>query len=503
VVLVVLAGGATVALWQAQRAAQEQLRAEAVNDFIAAIFREANPYARGGKPVMALELLRDAERRIAEQQDLQPDARIELQLIVGESLIKLQDTESAARVLGAVAREAGALPGEADPLLVRAWLGLSRAQGFRGEVRAAHSALATTLKRIRIAKPENTELHVEALLQQAAFALDEAKHDDAERAALVAYRAAAEVIGMESAAACSAAQLLGMVYRLKGRSDLALRYSQEAYEIALRVQSDNIIHPDVIDATVGYGRALLGAGQFHRGLEKTRQATRDAIAVFGRDSLMAGHFLAALAVAEVETGAPTDAVQNARRALEILLSHRQPGTVDHASRVRWLGRALLEAGRGEEATSVLNDALTLARQSQDRAGEQSVQVSRAAAIVESGQRLDVANALLTEVLTEGAALAPLTRLCALNQLGTSRRKQGRLGEARAALNEAVQLAGDEGRSRVELAKIMLEQHSTNRALGDTTTAPMALKTAISLLEQPHVPSSPLLAHARAQLGSPQ
>ena len=90
--------GASVAAWQARVARAEQARAQEVKEFIAAVFREADPTQGQGSVLSAAELLRQAERRLQDRGAADPSMRLELLAILGESLFGLQENADAARV---------------------------------------------------------------------------------------------------------------------------------------------------------------------------------------------------------------------------------------------------------------------------------------------------------------------------------------------------------------------------------------------------------------------
>ena len=61
---VAILAGASVVAWQSRVALAEKTRAEGVKEFIASVFREADPTQGKGKVLSAVELLRQAERRL-------------------------------------------------------------------------------------------------------------------------------------------------------------------------------------------------------------------------------------------------------------------------------------------------------------------------------------------------------------------------------------------------------------------------------------------------------
>ena len=84
--------GAGVARWQARVALSEKTRAEQVKEFIASVFREADPTQGKGKVLSGAELLRQAELRLDDRTDVEPQIRVEPLAIIGESLFGLQET---------------------------------------------------------------------------------------------------------------------------------------------------------------------------------------------------------------------------------------------------------------------------------------------------------------------------------------------------------------------------------------------------------------------------
>ncbi|MDH5340666.1 MAG: serine/threonine protein kinase, partial [Rubrivivax sp.] len=95
-VLSAVVAGAGVSVWQAWLARQEQARAEEVKNFVASIFKEANPFQQGsGKALTGVELLRLARDKLGEASIARPQTRVELLTLLGSSLLSLEDAESA------------------------------------------------------------------------------------------------------------------------------------------------------------------------------------------------------------------------------------------------------------------------------------------------------------------------------------------------------------------------------------------------------------------------
>ena len=133
--------GAGVARWQARVALAEKTRAEQVKEFIASVFREADPTQGKGKVLSGAELLRQAELRLHDRADVEPQIRVELLAIIGESLFGLQENTDSARVLGQALQLYESLGVPSDALGARLHLVLSQVYEIVGRHDDARRAL--------------------------------------------------------------------------------------------------------------------------------------------------------------------------------------------------------------------------------------------------------------------------------------------------------------------------------------------------------------------------
>ena len=106
-VLLAILLGAGVAVWQARVALAEKARAEEVKEFIASIFRDANPYEGQGN-LSAADLLKQAKGRIDRLSDRRPGLRGELLTLVGDRLLGIGDSGAAEGIARQAAKEASA-----------------------------------------------------------------------------------------------------------------------------------------------------------------------------------------------------------------------------------------------------------------------------------------------------------------------------------------------------------------------------------------------------------
>ena len=95
--IVILA--AAVAIWQAQQARQESLRAQATRDFLISLFDNANPELRGGNGVTAVELMGEAVELAASKLSGQPDVYQAVLESISNVWLRLGDIKKAAEAL--------------------------------------------------------------------------------------------------------------------------------------------------------------------------------------------------------------------------------------------------------------------------------------------------------------------------------------------------------------------------------------------------------------------
>ena len=100
-VVLALAAGLAVASWQLPIARAEKKRAEEVKEFVASIFRSADPYFTGERQMKASQLLTLAKERIDREMASQPESSVELLAIVGEAQANLEEYDAARSTLQA------------------------------------------------------------------------------------------------------------------------------------------------------------------------------------------------------------------------------------------------------------------------------------------------------------------------------------------------------------------------------------------------------------------
>ena len=195
-----------------------------------------------------------------------------------------------------------------------------------------------------------------ALRNQAHVDVDEGRYAAAEQAAEEAVDLGLRTLGLQHPEAVAAVLMRAYTYQFSREPDESLRAAESAYRHVRQVYRDSPKHPRTIEGQLLYGRALNEAGEASRSVEELTQAVRDAADIFGPSSRMVGLYSLPLASAQVETGQVADAVDSARRAVDIMALHTTPQSFRYAAAVNQRGVALLAARRPHEALPDLTRA---------------------------------------------------------------------------------------------------------------------------------------------------
>jgi len=468
--------GAGVARWQARVALAEKTRAEQVKEFIASVFREADPTQGKGKVLSGAELLRQAELRLDDRTDVEPQIRVELLAIIGESLFGLQENTDSARVLGQALQLYESLGVPSDALGARLHLVLSQVYEIVGRHDDARRALERSFAVLTASKDDASPVFIHAKLQQAALGVVSGDYRTAELAARKAISKASTTLGPTSSEVATGLQVLSHVYTLTQRRELAVEPARQSYTLQLGIHARDVAHPKVIEATLYYAQALNCAGDFARASTLYKDVSVKTASVFGADSRSFGEALSAAVPLDVEVGDLETAITSGRRAIEIYLKEGQPGSATHAGRIRKLGNALLAARSSREAAEQLAEAVHLAALSKSNLEEVHARGSLGLALAYLG-RFDEANRHLRKAIDESEGKAPRAHHLALRNLGTSLRLQGRYAEALPWLEKSLEESVIQPSHRGDHAHGLLEAGLTRLERGEFDTARQLLERA--------------------------
>jgi serine/threonine protein kinase len=491
--------GAGVAVWQARVAFVEKTRAEEVKDFIASFFRDADPYLNGGSPLTAIELLKLGTQRMDEHLSAHPRVRVEMLQIIGESALALQDNEAAERALLQSLREArGSIPDD-DTAVLDAQLLLAEAQAFLGKTQEAREHVRAVLAILQKDGRTESKQFVIAKIQEAHLAQDQGNFDVAESAISLAVAIGTRVLPPNSPIAADAFHTQADIFRLQGKSDLALASMRKVYELKQRIHHNNALHPYIIDAQMGYGEALAAVGQTAAAIDEMKMSLNNAIKVFGPDAMMVGFFSGHLARVQITYGETEDSITNARTAVRILVGDDRRPSATSANRLRTLGNALLAARRPQQAVPYLKESIRMSEATAARNALLAARTSNALASIYLG-RFDEAETDLGRVIDERRADPPRLIHEPLTYLGMLRRLQSRHGDALQLFDQARDALKDDPYNEVARAQVLIEQGSTHVEMGDIESALVVLARADTSLTKVQKQMTPLHADALVALG---
>jgi eukaryotic-like serine/threonine-protein kinase len=468
-IFIAIVVGASVVAWQARVALAEKARAEEVKEFIASVFREADPTQGEGKVLSAVELLRQAERRLQDRGDGDPGIQLELLSILGESLFGLQENADSARVVERALSLQGSAGVPDDLLNARLHLLLSQAYEYLGRHDEARRELERSFAMLLASGNTASPLFVQAKLHESALGIVFSDYAVAERAALEAIRTASATMSPRSIEVATGLQQLSHVYTLTQRRELAVEPARQAFDLQLEIHARDLTHPKVMESTLYYGQALNSIGDFDAAFALYREASANAARVFGEDSRIFGESLSAIVPLEIEIGALEEAIAGARRAIAIYLKEGEPGSATHAGRVRKLGSALLAARASGEAAGVLEEALRLSLASKSTLDALHARGSFGLALAYLG-RFDEADRQLRQTIEESGSMSARAHHLASRNLGTSLRLQGRYVESLQLLEKSIAASAIQPSHRGDHAHGLLEAGLSRLELGEFDAA---------------------------------
>ncbi len=409
--LLTVLGGAGAAVWQARIAIAERQRAEDVKNFVAAIFREASPYdGSGSKALSAVDLLKQADKKLDAALAGRDSERIELSNMIGESLVALGDVAAAEPVMARSVAQASAALGPAHYQTLRALLIESQVHRHRGRPQQALANLDQVLPGLReqarrSGDKESAATLATALAHRTLTAIELGAYADAERFADEGSRLSAARLGDRDPVTTASAVLLALSYRYTRKFELARDTGERALRLAVAVHGDTPPHPRVIEARAIYARALGDTGDLLRGIEMLEAAAADARALLGARNVQTGTLLQNVVDYQLDLGELESADANAAEALSIIGEHYAPDSLSYALTLHTRAMVFLARTQGAQALEHATRAAALIDKLVGPAHEASVAVhaSIALALAQHG-RFDEAAVEIETVAPRSDAL---------------------------------------------------------------------------------------------------
>lgn len=274
-----LAAGLGVALWQAslaraaaaradaeRRVAEQQLaRTERVKQFILTLFRETDPVARASaKARSPAELVKAGIAEVDANFGDQPELQAELLRDLGEIQTGLDDPKSASETLKRAWEQQKRLSGEASVASAEMQAAYGDAVYLAGDVAAATPLLKQAIARLEATGQGEKPKNAQAQSTLSLIELIGANKEEAERLARHALRVDRATYGSDSLQAALRLTSLGKVLQETGRYDEALAVYREALAVVVARGGEDharaaILHTfiaDVLRVQRHYDKAL-------------------------------------------------------------------------------------------------------------------------------------------------------------------------------------------------------------------------------------------------------
>ena len=291
-VLLALAVGAAVALWQAstaraqaRTAQQAQARAEEVKQFISSIFTEAKPREGVGGVVTAIDLLRAAAQRIEVELSGNPSVAAELGVLVAESASRLGDSALAQRSCNAALPRCTQAFGQTHALTLQARYLMVQAANERGDYKLAASICPQLVADLRLKLPLHASMLVSSLREHS-FQL--AKHE-LQAPSLDALHEAVEIaekhLGLLHEETLTSIGLLSNTFTHFALHAESLPVAELAMQRARTAYGDMRPHTQLVSPERWYAAALNNCGRPADAEPLARQCVADQRLLDGENSM--------------------------------------------------------------------------------------------------------------------------------------------------------------------------------------------------------------------------
>ncbi len=386
VIMVVVLVGAGVSARLAYVARAEQQRAELVKEFIASIFRDANPWVGPQSKPTAADLLERAKVQLDKRFVDAPQIRIELLNALGESFSGLQEFVAAERILKeALALSQGILD-DGHPLRLRSRYLLTRVYLDSWKLTPLKSELAVLVPVLERDPDRFAEELGYATLGLSQVALHEGRSDDYLSTARRALDFAREELHPDHPLHMLALREVATAFENQRNPGEARRFAQQAYELSERIFRDQAKHPQRFETRFVHARILHLAGETQAALPLMKQTLVDAEELFGGTSLRVGNILNSMVAALTASDQLQEALAASERSVRILELHQDPGSIEFAYALIPSAAIKRTLRRPEAALQDYDRALSIirARLGEDKHYVLHVRSNRAQALAEAG-----------------------------------------------------------------------------------------------------------------------
>ena len=434
-VVIALGVGLAVSLWQLKIARIERRHAEEVKEFVASIFRSADPFFTGKTDMSAAELLSLAHVRIDRELRSKPQNAAELLNIVGESQLNIEQYD-AARITFAKAIEiAGHMQPPDEALIAMARTGLGWVAINDGEREKVRTLLDQALPVLRAHQPSTAPEYAEALQLLASLESDEGNLD----VAIASNREAVKVLNaaygpQNSETVLTKRNLALSLVLAKQFGEARPLLEQTLHDArAMSPSGERLALLAMNEST--YARLLIETGEVEKAIEHLHLGIDLATKAYGEKSQAVSAQLSLLTRAQARLGQLNEAIATATRAYEL----SEPGETS-ARLATNLGRHTMLARKVPETIEALRRAIALEKEHDKGKGSwlPLAQSDYGIALALSG-RMSEAKAVLDENLPLAEASAATGALpSAWNAIGQLQQLQFRWADSEISFRKALE-----------------------------------------------------------------
>jgi serine/threonine-protein kinase len=361
-ILLSLLAGIIATLIQVRTARRERARAEAINIFLGKTLSASNPDRNSKGQRTVQDILQDASRRLAtDELSDQPEARAELQRIIGESYLSLGQYDLAEQNLMAALQTQTRIFGENGIATLKTGVTLASLwSGAKADYARASEFYRANLPRLRAEQKKGTiaaeyltsALNGFALVRRAQGDSREAEMLLREQLTLLPY------ISPEAQNSLGVAQaVLALTLADQGKFDEAISIVREKI-VAIRAKKLDP-SPELAANLTGLGSFLLENGKTGESLESLREAESIYRKVYSHANLQLGDNLRLQAQAFFVAGQYSEAEPRIDETLTIYRAATGPQFINFATALMVQGLICGQTGRIDEAEKLLREAVRI------------------------------------------------------------------------------------------------------------------------------------------------
>ena len=340
-----------VSVWQAHEATVERDRAAEVTKFIESIFKDADVNTGDGSPLSAVDLLRQARKRI-DRKLTRPEIRVELLSLIAQGLLSFHAAEEAEAVARQAAEEATTTRGPDHRSTIIARFMRGWALLFKGRNDDLEDLLNTMEPQLA-AQPRRPALDwIQLHRLRAYLAFQRGDYVAA------AQRSEAALAVPDFTTDADVDRFVAMIqlaeaYSFLDRHSDAIREVERAKAAGARLYDGSDRHPKMLVARTMHASVLGRAGHLDNSVDELLEVARIRTTLYGEDAYSVGITHNNVVGLMLKAGRVHDALHSSQHALRILSQKSEPDSYAALAANRTRGSALLAARRSNEALEIL------------------------------------------------------------------------------------------------------------------------------------------------------